>query len=268
MKKKVLSIVLLLSSISVSYAQISSNTHFITGDNRPAGDPPGGTLGLEFRQAVGYIFAHNYATGYYLPVSTSHSRLLVCNAADDGSSALQVNGVSTFRSGMQQIALLTGTNTSGYALGIGVNDDGINFTNDSQVRGFNFSNERGRIMTMAYNGWVGIGTSNPQSLLAVAGTVTAQKVKVTSNGWADFVFGDGYRLPTLYELEKFVRHNKHLPDVPSAAEVAEHGVDLGEMDKKLLQKIEELTLYIIELQKQVDRQRNEMDQFTKKLSDR
>lgn len=101
-------------------------------------------------------------------------------------------------------------------------------------------------------GNVSIGTTTPQSLLTVAGTITAKRVKVTASGWADFVFEDSYTLPSLYDLENFIKTNKHLPEIPTATQVEKEGVDLAEMNKKLLQKVEELTLYIIDLKRQVD----------------
>ncbi len=102
------------------------------------------------------------------------------------------------------------------------------------------------------NGQVGIGT-NAANLgpyqLAVEGTIGARKVVVSPDSWADFVFENNYKLRNLQEVETFINNNKHLPDVPSEKEVLENGVSLGEMDAVLLQKIEELTLYIIELKK-------------------
>jgi hypothetical protein len=84
------------------------------------------------------------------------------------------------------------------------------------------------------------------------GQVRTKSLTVTLSGWSDFVFDEDYRLPSLYELEKYVTTNRHLPDIPSAKEVEDNGVDLGEMNAKLLQKVEELTLYVIDLQKQID----------------
>lgn len=92
---------------------------------------------------------------------------------------------------------------------------------------------------------------------SATGEVKAKSLKITLDGWSDFVFDDGYRLPTLAELEQYVKANRHLPDIPSAAEVEQEGVDLGQMNAKLLQKVEELTLYVIDLQKQIDELKNQ-----------
>ncbi len=103
------------------------------------------------------------------------------------------------------------------------------------------------------NGNVGIGVSNPLARLAVAGGILATKVKVSQSlAWPDYVFEPDYQLPSLHELEQFIKKNKHLPDVPSAAAVAKDGIDLGENQAALLKKIEELTLYVIELKKEVE----------------
>ena len=86
--------------------------------------------------------------------------------------------------------------------------------------------------------------------LAVGGKIVGQEVIVTLDNWADYVFEDDYELKSLEEVEDFIESNKHLPDVPSAQEVEENGVSLGEMDAILLRKIEELTLYMIDLKKE------------------
>ena len=110
-------------------------------------------------------------------------------------------------------------------------------------------------------GNVGIGTSTPTQRLDVSGNIKADgayingivytnEVKVEATKWSDFVFDKDYKLPTLQEVENHINEHKHLPDIPSEAEVKENGVSLGEMQAKLLQKIEELTLYVIELKKE------------------
>ncbi len=99
-------------------------------------------------------------------------------------------------------------------------------------------------------GKIGIGTNTPQSELAVNGVIYAKKVKVTQTGWPDYVFAKEYSLKPLSEVEAYILKFKHLPEVPSAEEVEKNDLDLGEMNKILLMKVEELTLYIIVLQKE------------------
>ena len=113
-------------------------------------------------------------------------------------------------------------------------------------------------------GNVGIGTANPTNKLAVDGIVKAKGVRVTMDGWADFVFDDGYPLMPLAEVERFVQENRHLPGIPSAKDVAAEDVDLGDMQRRLMQKIEELTLHAISLEKrlqEVERTKTKALQF-------
>ncbi|MDX8570271.1 hypothetical protein OZ666_01165 [Elizabethkingia sp. HX QKY] len=107
------------------------------------------------------------------------------------------------------------------------------------------------------NGNVGIGTTNPQNKLDVNGTVHAKEVKVDMAGWADFVFEKEYQLPTLDEVEQHIHEKGHLPNIPNTKEVTENGLSLGENQKLLLQKIEELTLYSIE-QNKLNKEQSEL----------
>ncbi len=99
-------------------------------------------------------------------------------------------------------------------------------------------------MRISSSGLVGIGTSTPAYKLDVVGTIRANEIKVDMNG-ADFVFEEDYHLMPLTELEKFVKDQKHLPEIAPAGEMTENGTGLGDLNTKLLQKIEELTLYMI-----------------------
>jgi hypothetical protein len=103
------------------------------------------------------------------------------------------------------------------------------------------------------NNHIGIGTtdSTGSHRLAVEGSIGAREIKVEANSWSDFVFFDNYNLPTLNQVENFINENGHLKDIPSAKEVKENGIYLGEMNSKLLQKIEELTLYTIAQEKKI-----------------
>jgi len=102
------------------------------------------------------------------------------------------------------------------------------------------------------DGSVGVGTADTKGFkFAVKGNIGAEEVQVKANYWSDFVFNDDYKLKDLEEVESFIEENNHLPDIPSEKEVKDKGINLGDMDAKLLQKIEELTLYIIEMNKEV-----------------
>ena len=99
---------------------------------------------------------------------------------------------------------------------------------------------------------IGSGTGNPSKALEVNGTIRSKEVIVEVANWSDFVFDNNYNLMSLKETERFIKQNGHLPNVPSAAEVEKDGVQLGEMNAILLQKVEELMLYVIELEKKID----------------
>lgn len=102
-------------------------------------------------------------------------------------------------------------------------------------------------------GDIGIGTINPDAKLAVNGKIHTKEVKVDLIGWSDFVFESEYKLPTLRDVEKHIKEKGHLKDIPSAKEVAKNGIYLGKMNSKLLQKIEELTLYTIAQEKKIEK---------------
>jgi hypothetical protein len=90
--------------------------------------------------------------------------------------------------------------------------------------------------------------------LAVGGGILTEKIRIATTGttfWADYVFEPSFKLRSLTEVERFIKINKHLPDVPSTAEVTQNGIDIAQTQALLLQKVEELTLYVIQQQKQI-----------------
>lgn len=100
------------------------------------------------------------------------------------------------------------------------------------------------------------------------GKLEAREIKVTLTPTADFVFEESYALPKLEDVEKHIREKKHLPEISSAKEMEKEGVNVGEFQIKLLQKVEELTLYIIDQNKQLKKQAEEIEELKKKYKNK
>jgi len=145
-----------------------------------------------------------------------------------------VNGGSLIR--LQKTAATAGA----YDLGIAANGDFL-------IDNAGIS----RLLTVTSSGNVGIGTTSPGSYkLAVNGTIRAKEV-IVDTVWSDYVFKPDYNLASLSEVEGAIKREGHLPGIPSAAEVAEHGISMGDMQSKLLAKVEELTLHLIAQEKAI-----------------
>lgn len=134
-----------------------------------------------------------------------------------------------------------------FAMGIDNTDDqfkiGTHSTSPSGVH-------TGTLFRMNSSGNVGIGTASLTYRLNVNGTIRATEVRVET-GWADFVFNDDFHLRPLSEVEKFIREHRHLPDVTPAADIQKEGLQVAKQMTEMMQKIEELTLYILELNKRI-----------------
>lgn len=131
----------------------------------------------------------------------------------------------------------------------------------------------GAALTILSNKSIMIGsTSNPTGYkLYVEGGILTEKIKValkSGANWSDYVFADDYKLQPLHEVETYIKEHKHLPGVPSADEVFENGIDVATMDAKLLEKIEELTLHVINLEKKVNNLQNQNEELHKALNNK
>ncbi|WP_422349035.1 fibronectin type III domain-containing protein [Flagellimonas sp.] len=117
--------------------------------------------------------------------------------------------------------------------------------------------------TASYSGEVAIGTSTVPSgyQLAVDGDIRTREIRVDQDNWPDYVFDEDYDLPTLEEIKSFIEANGHLPNLPSAEEVTQNGTDLGKMDRLLLEKIEQLTLFAIQQNRLLEKQQEELNQL-------
>ena len=124
-----------------------------------------------------------------------------------------------------------------------------------------------QVFVMDKFGKIGIGTLSPKEQLSVNGKIRAQEIKVEAINWPDYVFAQEHKLVPLQEIESFIKTNQHLPEIPSAKEVEKNGLSLGEMNAKLLKKIEELTLYLIEKDKQLINQEQRLKDVERQLAE-
>lgn len=117
-----------------------------------------------------------------------------------------------------------------------------------------FSTNYALRMVIRDNGNVGIGTTDPGTYkLAVNGSIKAREIRVSNQNWADYVFDEKYALRPLLEVENYIHKHKHLPEIPAATVIEKEGIDMSEMQSKMMAKIEELTLYIIEQNKRIEK---------------
>jgi hypothetical protein len=127
------------------------------------------------------------------------------------------------------------------------------------------TNQGAERLWLQSNGNIGIGLRYPSTLLAVNGTITARRAFVKEDNWPDYVFQPSFSLMPLPEVKKYVMQFAHLPNVPGALTIEQHGLDIGAMQKILLKKIEEIALYLIESEKENTTLQQENDLLAKEL---
>jgi hypothetical protein len=231
---------------------VTSNVLQVTG----IGHGKTNTLGLEldyngYGDNRGRVFSYDRVNNIYKGLRLEGSDLII-NAASGGNVGIgTIAPATTFHVG-DNSSVVYSTAIAGHG-----GTDIVAIGNRSGIASINgYANDFSAVKNLALNpdgGNVGIGTTNPTQKLSVDGTVLARKVKVsqTPSDWPDYVFDSSYQLAPLHAVEKYIQQNKHLPELPSAAEVKNNGIDLGDNQAVLLKKIEELTLYIIEQDKRI-----------------
>ncbi len=202
-------------------------------------------------------------------ISSTGWSLLPSNILNIGfNSSDKTNGISNY--GMSRLNIYSIGNSGSFGGGVAL----------SGYFGLSLNTVSTERMRIDDSGNVGIGTSTPQYKLDVNGKssfadnmrvnakIEAKEIKVTLTPTADFVFENDYNLPRLEDVEKHIKEKKHLPEIASAKEMEKAGVNIGEFQIKLLQKIEELTLYTIEQNKQLKRQAEEIKELKETLKNK
>jgi len=183
---------------------------------------------------------------------------------------------SSTDNGGGNILQVTGNISTTGSLGIGTTTPATQLHTTGAVRfaGLTNDNSRTRIVVsdasgnLFYRDASSLASNDPiHSSLAVNGTITAQRFKLSQTGWPDYVFDSNYRLLPMEQLEKYIKQNHHLPGISSGAEVEKKGVDVGDSQAALLKKIEELTLYNIEQAKRTDALTKEMGSLKAEIAE-
>lgn len=208
----------------------------------------------------------NLATGY---ATTAEDEICVALGGEKsyaGGRAAMSLGSFLKTSGNYNITLGSGVPSSGTTLGNGMDHTlMVGFNSDIPTMFVGSSSGPGT------TGKVGVGTTNTPNAIGAAnlsayslyvkGGLLSEEVRVRT-GWADYVFEDGYRLKSLSEVESYIKENGHLPNVPSANQVEVEGIELGDITRIQQEKIEELTLYIIEQDKRIEKLEQTMNLLT------
>jgi hypothetical protein len=197
--------------------------------------------------------ANTYAQQYSITVTASPSY----------AGTVEIVGSNTVTSGTSVTVIATANSGFRFKNWTGGNDTWTNPTytfvclgNTNLTATFELDEAWKKNGTKIYynDGNVGIGTQNPDQKLTIKGKVHAEEVIIDLTvPQPDYVFEEGYNLKPLNELETYVKENKHLPGIPTADEVSKNGLSAGEMQAKLLEKVEELTLYTIQLKRENER---------------
>jgi len=215
------------------------------------------SLGINTTGNIGFIQAYKSGTPYY-PLALNPNGGNVGIGTTNPVASTQIGAYTSVNSGT--VFGVYGTQANGILADFANNSTSkgsfIGYTTTGGVWASRGSGQSLQINTdvtaltvAGTTGNVGIGTTTPSEKLSVNGNIRSQKVIVTQSGWPDYVFTPSFKLKPLSEVAQFINQHQHLPGVPSAKEVEEKGVDVGATEAILLKKMEEMTLYMIEMKK-------------------
>jgi len=228
---------------------VGSHSHleYIYSQGTPS-NPSVATGEIDFINSVSFMVQHHQSMGFW---AWNQPQFAVINFGDRSDMWVKsTNGVATgtftITKAHSGILTLGDINDSNLA-----DNGGILTIYDKLID--NANTYYGNVVVPTGHVSLGPGAIDPAYSLAVKGNLHAELVRIEMNNWPDYVFDSNYQLKPLPAVEKYIKENGHLPDMPSAAEVKKKGINLGEMNAKLLQKVEELTMYMIEMEKENQR---------------
>lgn len=259
----ILTFIMSVLCVGISNTQITWNT-FSTDYGQIQLGPANTSWGHIYTDRPAFLFNkevavsgggfRSYSSDLFLKTNTTTRLMIKASTGNIGVNTLNplakfhVNGEGRFENGLAVYHNVTGD--WGYGLAVWINRD------LTKAFTINSSNNQENLFTIWGNGVV-----NAKKIYAEEIVVRPDAMTIY---WPDYVFKDGYKLYPLSKLEDFININGHLPNVPSEKEVMENGVNLGDMNAILLEKIEELTLYVIELKKDIDKLNEEVEHIKKK----
>lgn len=218
------------------------------------------------------VNGYGLGVGFDPPIINSTDKLYVNGNVGIGTNTPE-NGENWKRvlevKGDINAKLLVSSNT--VSSGLWTHDTSIYGTSGGSMVGtqsnhpFSIITNKSAKMVITPDGNVGIGTPSPREKLSVNGNIRALEIKVETKDWPDYVFEDHYVLKPLAEVASYIKINKRLPELPAATEVETGGVDLGQINKLLVKKVEELTLYLIEKDTQLNDQNAKQNILESKL---
>ncbi|WP_316824693.1 hypothetical protein [Pedobacter miscanthi] len=237
--------------IRVENAKIADNTKSLAG-------VPSDFSG--YGNGIQWLVGSNNSDGKINPFAPASVKSFLATTLQDVTAAGNISTnnirINSFQNAIPELGALNyklylANDDNGYGMQFGVLNVGDGY----------IQQQRGDGGATAYNllfnpsgGNVGIGTTLPSERLTVNGKIKANEIRVNGNGAPDYVFEESYKIGTLEELEAYIKKNKHLPEIPSAKEFERDGIAVGDMNKLLLKKIEELTLHLIEKDKALKEQ--------------